>query len=86
MSGFWCVIVISGELDDRFGDAFGGLLVRAANGTTELTGSLHDQSQLLGVLRELFDLGLDIESMSARLGPHDSGDLAGQGRSPESPG
>ena len=75
MSGFWCVIVVSGELDERFGDAFADLSVRAGNGTTELTGSLHDQSQLLGVLHQLFDLGLDIESMSARLGPHDAGDL-----------
>ena len=83
MSGFWCVIVVSGELDDRFGDAFAGLSVRAANGNTELTGSLRDQSQLLGVMRELFDLGLDIESMSARLGPHDSGDLAGWTETPD---
>jgi hypothetical protein len=77
MSGFWCVVVVSGELDERFGDAFGDLSVRAANGATELTGSLLDQSQLLGVLRQLFDLGLDIESISTRLVPPGAGDLAG---------
>jgi len=77
MSGFWCVIVVSGELGERFGDAFADLSVRAANGTTELTGSLRDQSQLLGVLHELFDLGLDIESISTALVLPGAGDLAG---------
>ena len=71
--GFWHVRLLvrdrrlPGELDDRFGDAFADLSVRAINGNTELTGRLRDQSQLLGVLRQLFDLALDIESMSARL-------------------
>ncbi len=77
MSGYWCVIVVSGELDERFCDAFADLSVRAANGNTELTGSLRDQSQLLGVLRQLSDLGLDIESISTTLVPPDAGNLAG---------
>ena len=74
MAGHWCVIVVAGELDERFHDAFADLSVRAANGHTELTGSLRDQSRMLGVLRQLFDLGLEIESISATPGPPD-GDL-----------
>ena len=77
MTGLRCVIVVSGELDERFRDAFADLSVRATNGTTELTGSLRDQSQLQGVLRQLFDLGLDIVSISSTLEPPDSGDLVG---------
>ena len=73
MAGHWCVIVVAGELDERFGDAFADLSVRATNGHTELTGSLRDQSQMLGVLRQLFDLGLEIESISATFGPPDGG-------------
>ena len=77
MPGLRSVIVVSGELDDRFGEAFANLSVRAASGTTELTGNLRDQSELLGVMRQLFDLGLDIVSMSATPAPGDAGDLAG---------
>ena len=37
------------------------------NGTTTLTGNLRDQSHLQGVLRQLLDLGLDIETISATI-------------------
>ena len=77
MSGLRCVIVVSGELGERFGDAFADLSLRATGGNTELTGSLRDQSQLLGVVRQLFDLGLEIESISAMLVRPGAGDLAG---------
>jgi hypothetical protein len=71
------VIVVSDELDQRWHDVFADLSVRAADGNTELTGSLRDQSQLLGVLRQLTDLGLQIESMSATPAPPGAGDWAG---------
>jgi len=77
MPGLWCVIVVSGELDQRFGDAFAELSLRATNGHTELTGGLRDQSQLQGVVRQLFDLGLEIESISAAPVPPGADDLAG---------
>jgi hypothetical protein len=44
MSGYWCVIVVSGELDERFGDAFADLSVRAANGNT---GTVRDEVRLV---------------------------------------
>lgn len=77
MSGIWCVIVVPGELDERFRDEFADLSVKVANGTTELSGGLRDQSEMLGVLRQLVDLGLDIESISTRLVPPGAGDLVG---------
>jgi len=64
MSGVACVIVVSGELDDRFDHAFAGLTTHPADRTTELRGHLVDQSELQGVLRQLFDLGLEIVSVS----------------------
>ena len=62
-----CTIVVSGELDQRFGAAFEGLALTAGDGMTELSGSLADQAQLQGVLRQLFDLGLS--SWRSRLTP-----------------
>ncbi len=60
-----CTIVVSGELDQRFGAAFEGLALTAGDGMTELSGSLADQAQLQGVLRQLFDLGLVVVSFTA---------------------
>jgi len=65
MESLDCVIVVSGELDPRFGAAFEGLVLTAQAGRTELTGPLADQSQLQGVLRQLFDLGLEVVSFTA---------------------
>ena len=65
MPGVSCVIVISGLLDDRYDRAFGGLTMRATEPTTELRGKLVDQSELQGVLRQLFDLGLEVVSVTA---------------------
>jgi hypothetical protein len=77
MSGLQCVIVVSGELDERFRDAFADLSLRATDGNTELSGRLCDQSQLLGVVRQLSDLGLEIESISAAPVLPGAADLAG---------
>lgn len=69
VSDLRCVIVVSGELDERFVDAFADLSICATDGETTLTGTLRDQSHLQGVLRQLFDLGLDITTLSATLQP-----------------
>ena len=65
MESLDCIIVVSGELDQRFGAAFEGLALTTHDGRTELTGPLTDQAQLQGVLRQLFDLGLDVVSFTA---------------------
>lgn len=51
-------IRVAGHLDDHWAERLGGLeLVRNADGTTTLTGSLADQAQLYGVLAGLRDIG-----------------------------
>jgi len=60
-----CTILISGELDQRFAAAFEGMSLTTGGGMTTLAGSLTDQSQLQGVLRQLFDLGLDVVSFTS---------------------
>ena len=64
MSGLTCSIVVAGALDPRFDGAFAGLKNRSHDGITELTGAVEDRSELQGILRQLFDLGLDVVSMS----------------------
>ncbi len=64
MAPLVCTIVVTGELDERFGEAFEPLRLTATDGRTELTGVLTDQAQLHGVLRQLFDLGLEVLSFS----------------------
>ncbi|MET0788930.1 MAG: hypothetical protein ABWY33_06785 [Cellulomonas sp.] len=59
-----CTIVVTGELDERFGDAFEGMTLTPAEGRTELAGSLTDQAHVEGVLHQLFDLGLEVVSFS----------------------
>jgi hypothetical protein len=59
-----CTIVVSGELDPRFGDAVEGMTLTAAEGRTELVGTLTDQAHVQGVLHQLFDLGLEVVSFS----------------------
>jgi hypothetical protein len=59
-----CTILVSGELDQHFAAAFEGMALTATGGVTKLAGSLADQSELQGVLRQLFDLGLDVVSLT----------------------
>jgi hypothetical protein len=60
-----CTIVVSGELDQRFDTAIEGLSLTTVDGMSELCGMLRDQAQLQGVLRQLFDLGLEVVSFTA---------------------
>jgi hypothetical protein len=65
MGRLGCTIQITGELDQRFAVAFEGMTLTASGGMTTLAGSLADQSQFQGVLRQLFDLGMDVVSFTS---------------------
>ena len=73
MSGLSCTIVVSGELGERFEGAFASLALTHASGTTRLSGSLTDQAELQGVLSQVFDLGLEIVSISTHPGEFPEG-------------
>ena len=66
--GLTCSIVISGELGEQFDGAFADLALTHESGTTRLSGPLTDQSELQGVLRQIFELGLEILSISTHPG------------------
>ena len=55
----------TGELDPRFDGAFDGLTLTKADGDSQLSGLLADQAQPQGVLRHLFDLGLEVVSFTS---------------------
>ncbi len=65
MSCLLCTIVVGGELPHRFDRAFEGFTVTAQDGRTELVGPVTDQSELQGLLRQLFDLGLEVVSFTS---------------------
>ena len=55
---------VSGHLDDRWSDWFGGLAVqRRRDGTTVLVGPVVDQAALHGVIALIRDLGLPLLSV-----------------------
>jgi hypothetical protein len=55
---------VSGHLDDRWSDWFGGLAVlRQTDGTTVLLGPVVDQAALHGVIGRIRDLGLPLLSL-----------------------
>ena len=56
-------LVIRGELGDRFAVQFEGMKLTRAGGTTVLTGELADQAQLVGLIQQAQELGLEIESV-----------------------
>ncbi len=57
---------VTGLLDKRWSDWFGGLTIRhQEDGTTVLVGSVVDQSALHGVLVRIRDLGLPLLSVNA---------------------
>ncbi len=61
------LIRVRGELDAESSNRFGGLVMRAMYGgvqpTTELRGTLADQTELAGVLTALYQLGMPIISV-----------------------
>jgi hypothetical protein len=65
----WYVIHAEGPLDATWSDRLGGLAISVSGTvdiTTELSGSLRDQSALMGVLMCLYDLGLPLLSVTYR--------------------
>ena len=84
VAGLTCSIVVSGELGSQFDGVFGDLALSHETGTTRLSGPLTDQAELQGVLRQLFDLGLEILSISTHPGgspPGEQGVLTSTGGS-----
>ncbi len=65
MARLACTFVIEGELGERFRDAFDSLTLTSADGRSQLTGTVADQAELRGVLRQLFDLGLEVVSFTS---------------------
>jgi hypothetical protein len=68
VSGLNCTIVVSGELGAKFDGAFADLALTHDAGTTRISGAVTDQAEFQGVLRQLFDLGLEILSFSTHPG------------------
>ena len=57
---------VTGLLDKRWSDWFGGLTIRhKEDGTTVLVGPVVDQAALHGVLARIRDLGLPLLSVNA---------------------
>jgi len=66
-------IRVKGHIDRDWSDCFGGLNIKhTERGETILTGSVRDQSALLGVLNRLSGLGLQIISVSPQKTGHGS--------------
>ena len=55
-------IVVKGRLTDRLATSFEGMTIQTADGTTILTGSVRDQSHLMGLLQTIASLGLELIS------------------------
>ena len=68
VAGLNCTIVVSGELGEQFDDVFADLALSHETGTTRISGAVTDQAELQGILRQLFDLGLEILSISTHPG------------------
>ncbi len=64
----WYEIRLRGRLDPRWSGRFEGMALSTGDGVTRLSGAVVDQSALHGLLRQLRDLGLPLESVT-RLAP-----------------
>ena len=61
-------ICVSGHLDDRWSEWFGGMsLQRRDDGTTVLVGPVVDQAALHGLITRIRDLGLPLLSVENRM-------------------
>ena len=56
-------IVIRGELGDRFALLFEGMNMERLNGMTIVTGRVGDQAQLVGLIGQVQELGLELVSV-----------------------
>lgn len=53
-------ITVEGELGDQLASAFPGMKLTRQHGTTDLTGEIQDQAEMLSLLRRVTDLGLTL--------------------------
>jgi hypothetical protein len=56
--------VLRGEIGDRFGLLFEGMRLERTTGHTVLTGAVHDQAQLLGLIERIQELGIELVSVN----------------------
>ena len=54
------LIVVRGELTDRYASAFEDMEMETKDGQTILTGKVKDQPHLFGILDRLSSLGLEL--------------------------
>ena len=57
------VLVIRGELDERYRYLFDGMEMERVGGTTVLVGPVRDQAQLHGHIERIEELGLELVSV-----------------------
>jgi len=57
-------IIVEGDCGQRYAQAFDGMKIRAADGATEITGPVVDQSQLRRLLGRIAGLGLTLRSVT----------------------
>jgi hypothetical protein len=65
-------IVVRGELSRRYVPAFEGMTLAPGDGQTAIVGPVIDQAHLHGLLNLVGDLGLELISVNAALGPASS--------------
>ena len=73
MSCLHCTIVVSGVLSEGFSEAFAGLKLTHEGAKTQLCGTLTDRAEFEGVVRQLFNLGLEVESIVTHPGEAELG-------------
>jgi hypothetical protein len=60
----WYEIVVLGEFDARFASAFEEMTIQTEGGRTHIIGEVIDQSQLLGLLDQVRNLGIELISVN----------------------
>lgn len=67
-TGFY-TIIIAGEVDPSWSDWFDGFEIQSSTGShgecfTSLTGPVHDQAALRGILNKVWNLNLELVSVN----------------------
>jgi hypothetical protein len=57
-------LVLRGEIGERFAVLFDGMRIEPGAGTTRITGVVHDQSHLHGLIERIAELGLELISVN----------------------